>query len=62
MSENKLITHEQYKLALEEKLRLEKHLEHLTRITRAYMYQWEADRVKHRKVMATIDDLKQNKS
>lgn len=48
MAEDK-ITYEEYRKALDEKQRLEKYLEHLTRITRAYIYSEEAERVKARK-------------
>lgn len=52
------ITYEEYKKALEEKERLEKYLEHLTRITRAFIYQEEGERVKARKMQALIDNNK----
>lgn len=52
MTENKKITYEEYKQAMQEKERLEKYLEHLTRITRAFIYQEESERIKDRKVMA----------
>lgn len=54
------ITYEQYRIALEEKLRLEKHLEHLTAITRAYIYQEEAQRVQDRKKQSQIDNNNPN--
>lgn len=60
MSEKKTITYEQFKSALEEKQRLEKYVEHLTSITRAYIYQEEAERVKSRKIQSAIDERKQN--
>lgn len=62
MSENKTITYDQFKAALEEKLRLDKYVEHLTSITRAYIYQEEAERVKARKIQSAIDERIQNKS
>jgi len=55
MPESK-ITYEQYKKALEEKERLEKYVEHLTRITRAYIYQEEGERVKARKIQTLNDN------
>jgi len=56
MTENKKITYKEYKQAMEEKERLEKYLEHLTRITRAFIYQEESERIKDRKVMAKKND------
>lgn len=52
------ITYEEYKKALEEKERLEKYLEHLTRITRAFIYQEEGERVKAKKMQTLIDNNK----
>jgi hypothetical protein len=52
----KQITYDEYRKALEEKIRLEKYLEHLTRITRAYIYQEEGERVKARKKQTLIDN------
>lgn len=45
----KIITEAEYLQAMKEKERLEKYLEHLTLITRAYIYQWESERIKNRK-------------
>jgi hypothetical protein len=42
MNLDKIVTEEQYLLALAEKIRIEKYLEHLTAITRAYNYQLES--------------------
>jgi hypothetical protein len=42
MNVDKIVTEEQYLLALAEKIRIEKYLEHLTAITRAYNYQFES--------------------
>lgn len=58
MSANNKITYEQYKRALEEKERLEKYLEQLTRITRSYIYQQESERIQDRKKQAAIDNGK----
>lgn len=58
---SKEITYEEYRKALEEKLRLEKYVEYLTTITRAYIYQEEAERVRERKKQSNIDNnLNQN--
>jgi hypothetical protein len=54
------ITHEQFVTALEEKIRLEKYVEYLTKITRAYMYQEESERVQHRKKQSMIENNKPN--
>ncbi len=54
----KEITYEQYKTALEEKTRIEKYLEHLTKITRQYVYQEEAIRVKDRKTLSLMESNK----
>lgn len=43
------ITYEQYKTAMQEIQRIERYLEHLKTITRAFMYQEEAQRVKDKK-------------
>lgn len=50
MSERKPITEAEYLAAMKEKERIEKYLEHLTRITRDYVYQWEAERVVARRL------------
>jgi hypothetical protein len=42
MNLDKIITEEQYLRALAEKIRIDKYLEHLTAITRAYNYQLES--------------------
>jgi len=55
---SKPITYEEYKTAMEEKTRIEKYLEHLTRITRNYIYQEEAERVKDRKKQAQLENSK----
>ena len=41
MQLEKIISEEQYLKVLAEKIRIEKYLEHLTSITRAYNYQFE---------------------
>jgi hypothetical protein len=41
MQLEKIISEEQYLKVLAEKIRIEKYLEHLTAITRAYNYQFE---------------------
>lgn len=53
---DKPITEEQYLKAMQEKERIEKYLEQLTRITRAYIYQEEAERVKNIKKQAIINN------
>ncbi len=53
MSE-KIITEKDYDKAMKYKEWLEKELERTTKITRAYVYQWEAERVKARKIQATL--------
>ena len=57
---NKQITYQEYKTAMEEKERIEKYLEHLTRITRKYIYQEESERVKSRKIQSVLNE-KNNK-
>jgi len=52
---DKKITYEEFAKAMEEKQRLEKYLEHLTRITRAYMYDYDSERVVGRKFKSNED-------
>jgi len=52
---DKKITHEEFAKAMEEKQRLEKYLQHLTRITRAYMYDYDSNRVVGRKLKSNED-------
>lgn len=54
---SKVITYEQYAAAMEEKKRIEKHLEHLTTITRAYIYQEERERIAYRKQQETMEEF-----
>ena len=57
MNLDKIITEEQYIQALAEKQRLERYLDHLTRITRDYQYQWERERIKIKHSKANTDIL-----
>lgn len=43
MSQTKIITEQEFKNALEEKLRLEVYLEHLKKITMDYIKQWHRE-------------------
>lgn len=55
----KEITYEQYREAMEMLEFHERKVEQLKRITRGYVYQVEADRVKDRKIQAVKDNLNQ---
>ena len=52
---DKKITYEEYIKAYDEKCRLEKYLEYLTKITRAYMYDYDSERVVGRKLKSNED-------
>jgi len=54
-SPDKKITYEEFAKAMEEKQRLEKYLEHLTKITIAYMKDYDSERVVGRKLKSNED-------
>lgn len=59
---SKPITEQQYLEAMEMLQFHEKKVEQLKRITRAYMYQWESERIEHRKKQSAIDNYLKLKS
>lgn len=58
MTENKKISYDEYKRALELLKQHEDMVERLKKITRAYIYQEESERVQDRKKQAAIDNIK----
>lgn len=58
MSTNNKISNEEYKRALELLKQHEDMVERLKKITRAYIYQEESERVQDRKKQAAIDNSK----